>query len=90
MVNINLDIVFEIIFFILNDKNINFLKKKFDKDFKLLIKFYFYYQINWAIEKKEYIITAFDLRYKIFVYIAFLLALIIVKLIKFILFIKHR
>lgn len=75
LVNINIDVVLEMPFFMLNNIEINFLKQKFNWSLYIIIETLLTTKQIELIEKKEFVTVAFDLDIKIFVmHIAFLVS----------------
>lgn len=68
LANIKLDIVlFEMFFLTINNANINFKAQNLQQRFYITAKVFFITKRVEVIEKKKFIIAAFDLNYKVFI-----------------------
>ena len=66
MTNISPKIVFKMLYFTLNNININFLNQNLNKSYILMEIFFLITKKIKLIEKKEFANTIFNLKYKIF------------------------
>lgn len=67
MANVNPDIIFKMFFFTLNSTNIYFLKKKVLMEILHYQESFFTIKQVKLVEKKEFVVVAFNLGYKTFI-----------------------